>query len=100
MQTLRKFPREKLNGETVLVRFDANLLLKLHSFNSERVSKTISTIRYLHDAGAKVFLASNWNPCDNFNLFGKSVTGKLSFMLKCLSNFFKAWLTGYASNFV
>ena len=62
MQTLRNFPIEKICGEVVLVRLDSAIILDpLGSFNLS-LKRTISTIKYLYKAGAKVLLVTSWDP--------------------------------------
>ncbi|KAL5995283.1 hypothetical protein ACLOJK_025341 [Asimina triloba] len=62
VQTLRKFPLEGLSGKVVLVRFDANLLLKeALDFEVQSVRMALCTIKYLYNAGAKLLLASDWS---------------------------------------
>jgi len=75
IQTLREFPREELFGKVVMVRFDSNTLLK-QECNQKNQSdfNALFTIKYLHEAGAKVVLVSDWktNPSE---LCAKSVAG-------------------------
>lgn len=61
VQTLREFPREELFGKVVMVRFDSNILLK-QEYNQKTQSNfnALYTIKYLHGAGAKVILVSDW----------------------------------------
>lgn len=66
VQTLRKFPVEKLYGEHAILRIDSSLLLEQSHVNSS-ASSAISTIRYLHDAGAKILLLSNWGEYEDSN---------------------------------
>ncbi|RDX79710.1 pgk, partial [Mucuna pruriens] len=62
IQTLREFPREKLFGKVVMVRFDSNILLKRECDEKDQsVSNAVFTIKYLHEAEAKVILVSDWN---------------------------------------
>jgi phosphoglycerate kinase len=66
IQTLREFPREELFGKVVMVRFDSNILLK-QECNQKNQSdfNALLTIKYLHEAGAKVILVSDWtNPSE------------------------------------
>jgi 3-phosphoglycerate kinase len=66
VQTLSNFPIEKLNGEMVLVRFDANLVLDTsNSHDKSSLERTISTIKYLHDANANIIVASNWTESED-----------------------------------
>ncbi|XP_020261337.1 uncharacterized protein LOC109837488 isoform X2 [Asparagus officinalis] len=68
VQTLRKFPIEKLSGEVAIVRLDSSLLLEQLGINSLFLNGALSTIRYLHTAGAKVLLISNWGNSSDSNL--------------------------------
>ncbi|XP_042433954.1 phosphoglycerate kinase-like isoform X2 [Zingiber officinale] len=60
VQTLREFPIKKLYGEVVLVRFDSGLLLNSKDLDCVPLNRALSTIKYLHNAGAKVVLLSSW----------------------------------------
>uniref|UniRef100_A0A1D1ZJZ3 Phosphoglycerate kinase n=1 Tax=Anthurium amnicola TaxID=1678845 RepID=A0A1D1ZJZ3_9ARAE len=60
VQTLRNFPKEKLKGEVVAVRFDSTLVLDISCTKAELVNKALYTIKYLYGAGAKVLLLSSW----------------------------------------
>ncbi|XP_020233009.1 phosphoglycerate kinase, cytosolic isoform X2 [Cajanus cajan] len=61
IRTLREFPREELFGKVVMVRFDSNILLKKEcDEKNQSVSNAVYTIKYLHEAGAKVILVSDW----------------------------------------
>lgn len=62
VQSLRNFPIEKLCGEVVLVRPDSALFLDpLESCNLS-LKRTLSTIKYLYKAGAKLLLVTSWDP--------------------------------------
>ncbi|KAK4272862.1 hypothetical protein QN277_021359 [Acacia crassicarpa] len=61
IQTLREFPKEELSAKVVLVRFDSNIFIKQHEQLTQSVSNAVRTIKYLHEAGAKVILASDWD---------------------------------------
>ncbi|CAM8969025.1 unnamed protein product [Rhodiola kirilowii] len=62
IQTLRKFPKQELFGKVVLVRFDSTVLLRDEiDLRNESVVNAILTIRYLHEARAKVVLVSDWS---------------------------------------
>lgn len=62
IQTLREFPREELFGKVVMVRFDSNILVKkVCDKKNQSVSNAVYTIKYLHKAGAKIILVSDWN---------------------------------------
>lgn len=75
VQTLREFPREELFGKVVMVRFDSNILVKKEcDKKNQSVSNAIYTIKYLHKAGAKVILVSDWN-MNTPELHMGSVTG-------------------------
>lgn len=83
VQTLTNFPAEKLDGEFVMLRFDLILLLEPLNLHNVLGNKTLSTIRYLYNAGAKVLLVSNWGkPGDPLLLSAESVAGYLSSLLK------------------
>ncbi|KAM0949677.1 putative phosphoglycerate kinase, tRNA (guanine-N-7) methyltransferase, Trmb type [Dioscorea sansibarensis] len=83
IQTLRNFPIQKLYGEVVIVRFDSALLLKGAETNSSLACKALSTIRYLHDAGAKIILVGNWGHTnDSLSLSTKSLADHLSSVLQ------------------
>uniref|UniRef100_A0A0E0M835 Phosphoglycerate kinase n=1 Tax=Oryza punctata TaxID=4537 RepID=A0A0E0M835_ORYPU len=62
VQSVRDFPIEKLNGEVVLVRLDSQLLCNPLGPCSLSLERTVSTIKYLYKAGAKVFLVTSWTP--------------------------------------
>ncbi|KAK7316183.1 hypothetical protein VNO77_34995 [Canavalia gladiata] len=62
IRTLREFPREELFGKVVMVRFDSNILLKQEcDKETQSVFNAVYTIKYLHEARAKVILVSDWN---------------------------------------
>nr|XP_023877852.1 uncharacterized protein LOC111990295 isoform X2 [Quercus suber] len=66
IQTLRKFPKERLASKVVMVRFDSTILLREELDQQTRpVSNALFTIKYLHEAGAKVILASDWSVTSN-----------------------------------
>lgn len=62
VQTLREFSREELVAKVVMVSFDSTSLLgeKL-DLSSQSASKSLYTIKYLHECGAKVILVSEWS---------------------------------------
>ncbi|XP_047094090.1 phosphoglycerate kinase-like isoform X3 [Lolium rigidum] len=62
VQTLRDFPVEKLFGEVVLVRLDSVILLDPLGSCNLSLKRTLSTIKYLYKAGAKVLLVTSWDP--------------------------------------
>ncbi|XP_019052974.1 PREDICTED: phosphoglycerate kinase, cytosolic-like isoform X2 [Nelumbo nucifera] len=82
--TLREYPKEKLSGKVVLVRFDSTLLLgEPLDLKISSVNEALFTIKYLYDAGAKVLLVSNWNSPNNpMFLSAKSVADYLSSLLQ------------------
>ncbi|KAH9301817.1 hypothetical protein KI387_013400, partial [Taxus chinensis] len=60
-QTLKTFPREKLFGKVVMVRFDSKLCPRDDQFDFEYPNKNaINTLKYLCNAGAKVVIVSHW----------------------------------------
>jgi 3-phosphoglycerate kinase len=66
VQTLSNFPTEKLNGEMVLVRFDANLVLNTsNSHDKSSLERAISTNKYLHDSNSYVIIATNWTASED-----------------------------------
>ncbi|XP_051199469.1 uncharacterized protein [Lolium perenne] len=62
VQTLRNFPVEKLFGEVVVVRLDSVILLDPLGSCNLSLKRTLSTIKYLYKAGAKVLLLTSWDP--------------------------------------
>ncbi|KAM0852105.1 hypothetical protein ACQ4PT_051977 [Festuca glaucescens] len=62
VQTLRSFPVEKICGEVVLVRLDSVILLDSLGSCNLSLKRTLSTIKYLYKAGAKVLLVTSWDP--------------------------------------
>ncbi|KAK6779534.1 hypothetical protein RDI58_021718 [Solanum bulbocastanum] len=61
VQTLRNFPEEELVGKVVMVRLDLTILLREQKKRQSPAACVISTIKYLHKAGAKLILISNWS---------------------------------------
>ncbi|XP_027357972.1 uncharacterized protein LOC113867126 isoform X3 [Abrus precatorius] len=62
IQTLREFPREELFGKVIMVRFDSSILLKQECIEETQPAfNAVYTVKYLHEAGAKVILVSDWN---------------------------------------
>ncbi|KAK7271793.1 hypothetical protein RJT34_27986 [Clitoria ternatea] len=62
IRTLKEFPREELFEKVVMVRFDSNILLKREcDEKTQSVFNAVFTIKYLHEAGAKIILVSDWN---------------------------------------
>ncbi|XP_020582541.1 uncharacterized protein LOC110026090 [Phalaenopsis equestris] len=83
VQTLESFPAEKLDGEFVILRFESNLLLELLSIHNIFARRTLSTITYLYNAGAKVLLVGNWgSSSDPMVLSSESAAGFLSLLLQ------------------
>lgn len=76
LQTLEKFPKEELVEKVVLVRFDSTLLLQEQVEERRFQSNALFTIKYLHQAGAKVMLVSDWSAKTNPRVFAaESVAG-------------------------
>ena len=70
VQTLRKFPKEQLVKKVVLVRFDSTILVQEEAGQTaQSASNALFTIKYLHEAGAKVILVSGWSVRNNLKLF-------------------------------
>ncbi|XP_059305869.1 phosphoglycerate kinase, cytosolic-like [Lycium ferocissimum] len=61
VRTLRNFPLEELIGKVVLVRLDLTILLREKKKQQSPAARVISTIKYLHKAGAKLILTSSWS---------------------------------------
>ncbi|XP_019236409.1 PREDICTED: uncharacterized protein LOC109216682 isoform X4 [Nicotiana attenuata] len=61
VQTLRNFPAEELMGKVVMVRLDLTILLREQKKQQSPAARVISTIKYLHKAGAKLILISSWS---------------------------------------
>ncbi|CAK7343140.1 unnamed protein product [Dovyalis caffra] len=70
IQTLRKFPKKELVEKVVMVRFDSTNLLREEDldWSSQSVSSAVFTIKYLHEAGAKIILVSDWRKKTNSKL--------------------------------
>ncbi|KAJ8537769.1 hypothetical protein K7X08_014309 [Anisodus acutangulus] len=62
VQTLRNFPGEELTGKVVMVRLDLTILVREKKKRQSPAARVISTIKYLHKAGAKLILISSWSP--------------------------------------
>ncbi|GJN20734.1 hypothetical protein PR202_gb08147 [Eleusine coracana subsp. coracana] len=61
VQSLRKFPIEKLDGEVAVVRLDsAHLMEPLEPCNLS-LKNTLLTIKYLYEARAKVVIVTSWD---------------------------------------
>ncbi|KAI9153761.1 hypothetical protein LWI28_016164 [Acer negundo] len=84
IQTLRKFPKQELFAKVVMVRFDSTILLGEElDQSSQLVSEALFTIKYLHEAGAKLILASDWSSKINSTLVdAESVADILSSALQ------------------
>ncbi|XP_047330321.1 phosphoglycerate kinase-like [Impatiens glandulifera] len=68
VQKLRKFPKDQLYGKVVMVRFDSCILPDSDmDIQSPYVFNALSTIKYLHNAGAKLILVSSWSVKKNSN---------------------------------
>lgn len=80
MQTLRNFPEEELIGKVVMVRLDLTILLREQKKQQSPAAHIISTIKYLHKAGAKVILISSWSLRTDSQLF------KLEYVAEFLSS--------------
>ncbi|GAB4833613.1 hypothetical protein Ancab_031858 [Ancistrocladus abbreviatus] len=96
IETLQRFPKEELSEKVVMVRFDSSILLQEDMFKIKHlplVSHALFTIKYIHEAGAKVILASSWSAECNAKLFSlENVAEYLSSVLqlevapaKCIS---------------
>ncbi|KAL2487370.1 Phosphoglycerate kinase [Abeliophyllum distichum] len=83
IQTLREFPKEELFRKVVMVRFDSRILpLGKKEYQSPPAS-ALSTIKYLHNAGAKVILVGSWSGDINLRLSSAEYVAEfLSSMLK------------------
>ncbi|KAJ6755914.1 PHOSPHOGLYCERATE KINASE [Salix purpurea] len=70
VHTLRKFPKEELVEKVVMVRIDSSILLREEEMDksSQSVSSAVFTIKYLHEAGAKIILVSDWRKKTNSQL--------------------------------
>lgn len=68
VQTLKNFPAEELIGKVVMVRLDVTVLLREQKKQQSPVARVISTIKYLHKAGAKLILISSWSLRANLQL--------------------------------
>ncbi|KAL8210552.1 hypothetical protein R6Q57_004989 [Mikania cordata] len=81
---LREFQKDELTGKVVMVRFDSNVLLgEKQNQQAKLFMNSVLTIKYLHEAGAKVILASSWSVKTNSNLHSAdSVSAYLSSILK------------------
>ncbi|CAA3029599.1 phosphoglycerate kinase, cytosolic-like isoform X1 [Olea europaea subsp. europaea] len=83
VQTLSEFPKEELFRKVVMVRFDSSILLLGKKEYQSPPASALSTIKYLHDAGAKVILVGSWSRDINLGLSSaESAAEFLSSMLK------------------
>ena len=86
VQTLRQFPKKELFEKVVLVRFDSSILL---SEEADRIARSSSnalfTIKYLHKAGAKVVLVSDWSAKSDSKLFVSESVAGTAFEKQCSS---------------
>ncbi|PHU06494.1 hypothetical protein BC332_22983 [Capsicum chinense] len=80
VQTLTNFPAEELIGKVVMVRLDVTVLLREQKKQQSPVARVISTIKYLHKAGAKLILISSWSLRANSQLL------KLEYVAEFLSS--------------
>ncbi|KAK1421147.1 hypothetical protein QVD17_23274 [Tagetes erecta] len=81
---LREFQKDKLFGKVVMVRFDSNVLLgEKQDQQAKLFDNAVLTIKYLHEAGAKMILVSSWPVKTNSKLHSSaSVSAYLSSVLK------------------
>ncbi|KAL8241286.1 hypothetical protein R6Q59_014641 [Mikania micrantha] len=81
---LREFQKDELTGKLAMVRFDSNVLLGEKQNQQAKIFiNSVLTIKYLHEAGAKVILVSSWSAKTNSNLHSAdSVSAYLSSILK------------------
>nr|XP_043632560.1 phosphoglycerate kinase, cytosolic-like [Erigeron canadensis] len=84
VRCLSEFQNDELMGKVVMVRFDSNVLLAEKQDQHAQVFVTaVSTIKYLHEAGAKVVLVSSWSLKTNSKLHSvDSVSAYISSILK------------------
>ncbi|XP_027176973.1 uncharacterized protein LOC113776096 isoform X2 [Coffea eugenioides] len=85
VQTLREFPKEELSEKVVMVRFDSKLLFQQLQERKIQCENAVSTIKYLHEAGAKVILISSWDADDENTMKivrAESIAGALSSVLQ------------------
>ena len=62
VRRLSEFQKDELMGKVVLVRFDSNVLLgEKQDKQAKLFISALSTIKYVHEAGAKVILISSWS---------------------------------------
>ncbi|KAJ7514018.1 hypothetical protein O6H91_23G022700 [Diphasiastrum complanatum] len=65
-QCLSTFPKHELRGKVVMVRCDLRVIFKDQKIVDEQpIIVALPTIKYLHEIGAKVVLASHWNPLES-----------------------------------
>ncbi|PWA42220.1 phosphoglycerate kinase [Artemisia annua] len=84
VRRLSEFQKDELMGKVVLVRFDSNVLLGEKQDKHAKVFISgLSTIKYLHEAGAKVILISSWSVKTNSKLHSPdSISAYMSSILK------------------
>ncbi|XP_023767806.1 phosphoglycerate kinase, cytosolic isoform X2 [Lactuca sativa] len=84
VKRLSELQKDDLFGKIVMVRFDSNILLEENqNKNSKTFISALSTIKYLHEAGATVILISSWSTKTNSNLDSlDSVSAYISSLLK------------------
>lgn len=89
VQTLREFPKDELFGKIVLVRFDSTILLRDNiDQDVQSASSALHTIKYLHEAGAKIILVSGWRRKNDLKLFSvEYIAGYCIVLLLIYSNF-------------
>lgn len=63
-------------GKVVMVRFDSNVLLG--EKQDKMFISALSTIKYLHEAGAMVILMSSWSVKTNSNLLSADFVSGMS----------------------
>ncbi|KAJ0771429.1 putative phosphoglycerate kinase [Helianthus annuus] len=81
---LSEFQTDELIGKVVIVRFDSNVLLvEKQDQQAKLFDSAVLTIKYLHEAGAKVILVSSWSMKTNSKLLSAdSVSAYLSSVLQ------------------
>lgn len=69
VQTLRRFPVEELSSKAILVRFDSSILFQQEMDRLTPVTtKTLFTIKYIHNAGGRIILTSGWDEKHDSNI--------------------------------
>ncbi|KAI3721624.1 hypothetical protein L2E82_32641 [Cichorium intybus] len=81
---LNELQKDDLSGKVVMVRFDSNILLgEKQNQQSKTFITALSTIKYLHESGAKVILISSWSIKTNSNVHSlDSLSAYMSSILK------------------